>query len=104
VFNAVCAYGWRQGEKNEIELHRALYYPLKADYPALVSDLHVQARVKATETVSSALALRRKYARERVERKVSQPRSAACPPRYNVHTYRVDGTAARCGFRPPPGG
>ncbi len=45
VFNAVCAYGWQQGEKNGIELHRALYYPLKADYPTLVSDLHVQARV-----------------------------------------------------------
>jgi putative transposase len=45
VFNAVCAYGWQQNEKNGIELHRALYYPLKAEYPALVSDLHVQARV-----------------------------------------------------------
>ena len=90
VFNAVCAHGWQQGEKNGIELHRALYYPLKADYPALVSDLHVQARVKATEAVSSALNLRRKYARERPARKVSQPHSAVCPPRYNVHTYRVD--------------
>src|SRR5262245_53469917 len=90
VFNAVCAYGWQQGEKNGIELHRALYYPLKTNYPALVSDLHVQARVKATETVSSALNLRRKYAREQSDRKVSQPHSAACPPRYNVHTYRID--------------
>jgi predicted transposase len=45
VFNAVCAHGWRQNQKNGIELHRALYYPLKADYPALVSDLHIQARV-----------------------------------------------------------
>ena len=84
VFNAVCAYGWQQSEKNGIELHRALYYPVKADYPALVSDLHVQARVKATEAVKSALALRR------AGRKVSQPRSLACSPRYNVHTYRVD--------------
>jgi len=90
VFNAVCAVGWRQGEQNGIELHRALYYPLKAEYPALVSDLHVQARVKATEAVSSALTLRRKYAREQSERKVSQPHSPACPPRYNLHTFRVD--------------
>jgi IS605 OrfB family transposase len=90
VFNAVCAYAWQQGEKNGIELHRALYYPLKAEYPALVSDLHVQARVKATEAVKSALALKKKYQREQVERKVSQPYSTACPPRYNVHTYRVD--------------
>ena len=71
VFNAVCAYGWQQGQKNAIELHRALYYPLKADYPALVSDLHIQARLKATEAVKSALSLRR------AQRKVSQPHSEA---------------------------
>jgi len=84
VFNAVCAYGWQQNEKNGIELHRALYYPLKADYPALVSDLHVQARVKATEAVASAFTLRKQG------RKVSPPHAATCPPRYNLHTYRVD--------------
>jgi IS605 OrfB family transposase len=90
VFNAVCAYGWQQSEKNGVELHRALYYPLKGEYPALVSDLHVQARVKATEAVKSALNLRRKYQREKIERKVSQPHSDAGSPRYNLHTYRVD--------------
>jgi putative transposase len=90
VFNAVCAYGWQQNQKNSIELHRALYYPLKAEYPALVSDLHIQARVKATEALKSAMGLRRKYAREQNDRKVSQPHADACPPRYNVHTYRVD--------------
>jgi len=90
VFNAVCAYGWPQNEKNGIELHRALYYPLKAEYPDLVSDLHIQARVKATEALKSALNLRRKYQREQIERKVSQPHSDACSPRYNLHTYRVD--------------
>ena len=84
VFNAVCAYGWQQNEKNGIELHRALYYPLKADYPDLVSDLHVQARVKATEALKTALAL------HKAGRKVSMPHSDACPPRYNLHTYRVD--------------
>ena len=84
VFNAVCAVGWQQNQKNGIELHRALYYPLKADYPALVSDLHIQARVKATEAVKSALALLK------AGRKVSMPQSQNCPPRYNLHTYRVD--------------
>jgi putative transposase len=84
VFNAVCAYGWLQSEKNGVELHRTLYYPLKADYPALVSDLHVQARVKATEALKSALSLKK------AGRKVSQPHSQACPPRYNLHTYRLD--------------
>jgi putative transposase len=98
VFNAVCAYGWQHGQKNGIELHHALYYPLKAEYPALVSDLHVQARVKATEAVKSALNLRRKYARERPDRKVSQPHSAACPPRYNLHTFRVDWESRTVGM------
>ena len=54
--------GWQQNEKNGIELHRALYYPLKADYPELVSDLHVQARVKATEAIKSALTLHKALA------------------------------------------
>jgi IS605 OrfB family transposase len=84
VFNAVCAYGWCERLSNGVKLHHATYYPLKADYPDLVSDLHVQARVKATEAVKSALAV------QKTSRKVSQPHSDACPPRYNLHTYRVD--------------
>jgi putative transposase len=84
VFNAVCAYGWRERLSNGVKLHHRTYYPLKTDYPALVSDLHIQVRVKATEAVKSALAL------HKAGRKVSQPHSDACPPRYNVHTYRVD--------------
>ena len=59
MFNAVCAVGWEQQITNGVKLHHATYYPLKADYPALVSDLLVQARVKATEAVKSAFALQR---------------------------------------------
>lgn len=84
VFNVVCKYGWEKREKNGVTLHHALYYPLKADYPALVSDLHIQARMKATEAVKSALAL------QRAERKVGMPYSLHCPPRYNQNTYKVD--------------
>jgi IS605 OrfB family transposase len=84
VFNVVCAYGWQQREKNGIKLHHALYYALKADYPALVSDLHVQARIKATEAVKSSLSLLD------LGQKVSQPCSMACSPRYNLHSYRID--------------
>jgi putative transposase len=40
--------------------------------------------VKATEAVRSALALLKAGG------KVSQPRSAACPPRYNRHTFKLD--------------
>ncbi|MDP9312278.1 MAG: transposase [Chloroflexota bacterium] len=85
VFNAVAAYGWQQRIKNGVTLHHALYYPLKAQYPDLVSDLHIQARVKATEAVASALQLAKDP-----ERTVTQPRSWGCAPRYNVHTYKVD--------------
>jgi len=85
VFNTVAAYGWREQIKNGVMLHHALYYPLKAQYPTLVSDLHIQARVKATEAVASALHLAKDP-----ERTVSQPRSWGCAPRYNVHTYKLD--------------
>lgn len=84
AFNAVCAYGWAHRERNGVTLHHRTYYPLKAQLPALVSDLNIQARVKATETVSSALALSKKG------HKVSLPHSEVCPPRYNVHTFKVD--------------
>jgi IS605 OrfB family transposase len=84
AFNAVADYGWEHGEKNGVTLHHATYRPLKTAYPSLVSDLHIQARVKATEAVKSALALRKQG------RTVSAPTSHACPPRYNVHTMRLD--------------
>ena len=74
VFNAVCALGWREQITNGVHLHHATYYPLRAEHPTLVSDLVVQARVKATEAVKSALVLRK------AGRKVRPPQSAACPP------------------------
>lgn len=83
VFNAVAAYGYENREKNGVTLHHALYYPQKAAFPDLVSDHHIQARMKATEAVKSALALAKKG------RKVSVPHSASCPPRYNIHTFKV---------------
>jgi putative transposase len=84
AFNAVAAYGWEHGDKNGVTLHHATYHPLKAEFPSLVSDLHIQARVKATEAVKSALALQKRG------RTVGQPQSRACPPRYNLHTITVD--------------
>lgn len=57
AFNTVCRVGWEQQITNGVALHHATYYPTKAAYPALVSDLLVQARVKATEAVTSAFVL-----------------------------------------------
>jgi IS605 OrfB family transposase len=84
AFNAVCQVGWQQQITNGVALHHATYYPTQADYPALVSDLLIQARVKATEALKSAFALRK------AGRTVGMPQSDACPPRYNLHTYKVD--------------
>jgi predicted transposase len=75
AFHAVCRVGWEQKITNGVDLHHATYYPSKAAYPTLVSDLLVQARVKATEALKRAFALRK------TGRKVGMPRSAACPPR-----------------------
>jgi len=87
AFNHVCTYGWGQGEKNGVTLHHATYRDSKEAAPGLVSDLHIQARVKATEAIKSALT------RQRQGRRVSCPHSFACPPRYNLHTYRLDWAA-----------
>ena len=84
AFNAVCRVGWEQKLTNGVALRHATYSPTQAAYPALVSDLLVQARVKATEAIKSAFAL------QKVGRTVGMPQSDACPPRYNLHTYKVD--------------
>jgi putative transposase len=83
-FNLVCAYGWQEHEKNGVQLHLATYRASKHVALELVSDLHIQARVKVTEALKSA------FARHKKGLPVSCPSSHACPPRYNVHTYRVD--------------
>ncbi len=90
AFNTVCEHGWNARISNGVALHHATYYPLKFEHPTLVSDLVVQARVKATETLQSAFAVQRKAEREQTDTKVDMPYSDACPPRYNVHTCRVD--------------
>jgi IS605 OrfB family transposase len=84
VFQAMCKVGWEQKITNGVKLHHATYYPLRSVYPELPSNLLVQARMKATEALKSAFALQKKG------RKVGLPTSDACPPRYNLYTYKVD--------------
>jgi putative transposase len=83
-FNAVCRAGWDARRANAYTLHRLTYRSCKTAFPALVSDLHVQAREKAAEAVRSALA------REKRRHTVSCPQSVLCPPRYNGHTFRLN--------------
>jgi putative transposase len=82
-FNAVCAYGWQQGERNSVRLHRATYARLRAEHPALPAQLVCAARVKATETLRSVEARRQRG------KKVSCPRSARCVIRYDARSYWV---------------
>jgi len=83
AFNFVCRTGWDADEKNGVRLHHATYYETKAQCPDLVSDLLIQARVKAAEALRSAFDRRKK------RRNVRCPQSAVCPPRYNHHTATV---------------
>ncbi len=88
AFNHVCAYGWHQGEKNGVKLHHATYYQTKAACTGLVSDLLIQARVKATETLKSA------FDRKAKGRKTGCPHSRSCAVRYNEKTYMLNWTAS----------
>ncbi|GHO76919.1 hypothetical protein KSD_46900 [Ktedonobacter sp. SOSP1-85] len=105
AYNHVCAYGWQHGEKNGVKLHHATYYETKALCSGLVSDLLIQARVKATETLRSALtwkakkeaAYPKKVAKAQKQgrpaptfKPVRCPHSEQCAVRYNVHTYSLN--------------
>jgi IS605 OrfB family transposase len=83
-FNHVCEVGWYRQEKNGVELHHATYKRLREQHPKLVADLHIQARVKATEALTSALTLKRKG------KQVRHPCSKLCAVRYNSRTFRVN--------------
>jgi IS605 OrfB family transposase len=104
AFNQVCAYGWQNNEKNGVRLHHGTYYNMKVACPGLASDLLIQARVKATETLRSAFTWKAKH-ETRHQKKVAHakkqgkpepkfkpvkcPVSVLCPVRYNVHTYSL---------------
>lgn len=105
AFNMVCRYGWQQREKNGVKLHHATYYETKVACPGLVSDLLIQARVKATEALKSVFTWQKRHeahhqkkeARAKKRGKaipqfkpVKRPQSERCPVRYNVHTYSLN--------------
>jgi len=84
AFNQFVRLGWSNGVSNATKLHFLAYYAVREILPELNSNLANTARAKAAEALRSAFALRKQG------QKVRMPRSDACPPRYNVHTYRVD--------------
>src|SRR5258708_26434079 len=78
-FNAVRREGFEKGYSNGIELHKATYYPLRALYPDLPAQLVCAARVKATETIKSALTWKKKH-EERFPKRVAQALKAGKEP------------------------
>ncbi len=105
AFNAVCTYGWQQREKNGVRLHHATYRETKAAFPGLVSDLLIQARVKATEALKSAFTWKAKHEASYPQKVATAlkrgqpvptfkslkcPQSQSCPIRYNEHTYTLN--------------
>ena len=84
AFNLFVRLGWDAKVGNATKLHYLAYYRVRESLPNLNSNLINTARAKASEALRSAFALQEQ------ERKVTMPQSNACPPRYNVHTYRVD--------------
>ena len=105
AFNQVCAYGWQQHEKNGVRLHHATYCSTKEACPGLVSDLLIQARVKATEALKSAFTWKARHEASYPRRvakalkrgkpapqfkPVKCPHSKSCPIRYHVHTSTLN--------------
>lgn len=90
-FNAVTSAGWQTGERNGTRLHHATYATMREAYPALPSQLHCAARVKALEALKSV------DARLKRGRKAGCPTSGLCPVRYDARSYWVklsEGTAS----------
>ena len=91
-WGVVAEDGYKAGIFNGVELHKRTYYPLRAAYPELPSQLVVAARMKASEAVKSALTHRRKG------RRTSQPRATLCPIRYDVRSYWVKWARLTCSL------
>ncbi len=112
-FNAVARLGFETGCRNGVELHKETYYPLRAQYPDLPSQLVCAARVKATEAVKSALTWKQKHAasypkkvakavkagrKPPVFKPVKAPISLCVPIRYDQRSYWVKWTSLTCSL------
>lgn len=81
-FNATCKYGWDNNIKNGSELHKNTYYEHRG-ITKLPAQLVCAARVKATEALKSAFAIKKKGDT------VTCPESKRCPIRYDARSYSL---------------
>lgn len=98
-YNAVARLGWETNNKNGVELHKATYHDLRSQFPDLPAQLVIAARMRATESLASAFALKKKRGSLWDKTKDgSKPRSVSCPTsllspiRYDMRSYRYDKT------------
>ena len=112
-FNAVCRQGFETGCSNGIELQKATYYPLRAQFPNLPAQLVCASRVKATEAVKSALTWKKKHEAQ-YPKKVAKaekqgrpaprfkpvrcPQSVSAPIRYDARSYWVKWRSMTCSL------
>lgn len=61
-YNQVSCEGFTTQCSNGVELHKRTYYPLRAQFPKLPAQVVCAARVRATESVKSALTWQKKKA------------------------------------------
>lgn len=95
-FNATCQYGWDNNIKNGSELHKATYYEHRS-ITKLPAQLVCAARVKATEALKSAFAIKKKVecrrtedsARRTLGEVVTCPESKRCSIRYDARSYSL---------------
>ena len=112
-FNAVCRQGFQTGCSNGIELHKATYYPLRAEHPDLPAQLVCASRVKATEAVKSALTWKKKHEASypklvaKAEKQgrpapkfkpVRCPQAVSAPIRYDARSYWVKWQSMTCSL------
>lgn len=112
-FNAVAHEGFTSKCSNGVELHKMTYYPLRAAYPDLPAQLVCAARVKATESVKSALTWQVKHEKQypkRVAKALKQgkpapifkpvkcPHATLVPIRYDVRSYWVKWDKGVCSL------
>lgn len=105
-FNKVAIYGWDKGEKNRVGLHKATYYPMRADFPKLPSQLVISATARAAEAIKSAMTWKvkreksysKKVASARAQKRpipqfkpVCCPQSTICAIRYDQRSYTIRG-------------
>lgn len=83
AFNHVCKTGWDKQEFNGVRLHHLTYNEVRQT-TKLKSQLAISARTKATETLASV------NARKKKGKKVSCPQSKCCPIRYDNRSLTID--------------